>query len=297
MSVPTVSVVIPAYNAAWCVARAVDSVLAQTRAADDIIVVNDGSTDGTVDVLAHYGDAVRVISQPNAGLSAARNAGIAAARGDWVAFLDADDWWLPGKLAAQCALIEADPALGFCGGAAQTVDTEGRTLGSWDPPASRGDILTDIFAVHATVAGSGSAVIARRELFARTGGFDTTLRSLEDIDMWMRLAAVTRYDCVRERLVCILRTPGSMSRNREVMRTSALQVMNKNRALLPAAARGAFWRNAMAGVLADYAKWRYRDGERLAGLRDLAHAFALAPRARGRLVASLALAMLTGRQV
>jgi len=85
MSAPTVSVVIPAYNAAWCVARAIDSVLAQTRAADDIIVVNDGSSDDTAGVLARYGDAIRVVSQSNAGLSAARNAGIAAARGDWVA--------------------------------------------------------------------------------------------------------------------------------------------------------------------------------------------------------------------
>lgn len=297
MSGPRVSVVVPAYNAAWCVARAIDSVLAQTARDFELIVVNDGSTDDTAAVLAGYGDRIRVVTQQNAGLSAARNAGIAAATGDWVAFLDADDWWLPGKLAAQLDLVDAQTDIGFCSTAALIVDPEGRQVGTWEDSGAYGDILRDIFATNATVAGSGSAVIAQRTLFAQTGGFDTTLRSLEDIDMWMRLAAITRFGCVREAQVCILRAPGSMSRNREVMRNSALQVMNKNRDLLPSPDRGAFWRTAMAGVLADYAKWRYRDGERAAALRDLAQAFALAPLARGRLILSLALAMLTGRPV
>lgn len=297
MNTPRISVVIPAYNAAWCVARAIDSVLSQAWRDCEVIVVNDGSTDDTAAVLAGYRKHICVLTQKNAGLSAARNAGIAAARGEWIAFLDADDWWLPAKLAEQMALVGARPDIGFCSTAALIVSPDGQPLDRWDDAGVDGDILRDIFATNATVAGSGSAVLARRSLFEQIGGFDTALRSLEDIDMWMRLAAVARYACVREPLTCIVRAPGSMSRNREVMRSSAIRVMTKNRDLLGARDRGAFWRRAMAGVLADYAKWRHRDGARAAAMRDLAHAFVLAPLSRGRLVASLALAMLTGGRV
>lgn len=297
MNTPHISVVIPAYNAAWCVARAIDSVLSQTWHDYEVIVINDGSTDDTAAVLSGFCDRINVLTQRNAGLSAARNAGIAAARGEWIAFLDADDWWLPAKLDAQVELVRTCPNIGFCSTAALIVSPEGKTLERWDDAGANGEILRNIFVTNATVAGSGSAVMARRSLFERIGGFDTALRSLEDIDMWMRLAAVARYACVREPMTCIVRSPGSMSRNREVMRSSAVNVMTKNRDLLGARDRGAFWRMAMAGVLADYAKWRYRDGERAAALFDLAKAFALAPVSRGRLLVSLALAMLGGRKV
>lgn len=294
---PKITVVIPAYNAAWCVARAIDSVLGQSWPDYELVVVDDGSTDDTARVLDSYGAAIRVVRQPNAGLSAARNAGIAAAKGEWVAFLDADDWWLPEKLAAQMALIGREPDVGFCSTAARIVSPDGEQLEVWPDGGLHGNILPDLFDTNAGVAGSGSAVLARRDLLSRCGGFDTTLRSVEDIDMWMRLAAITTYACVPEALACILRAPGSMSRNREVMRESALRVMKKNRALLPVSMQGAFWRACVAGVLTDYAKWRYRDGQRPAALKDLARAFALAPLARGRLAASLAVAMLTGHRI
>src|SRR5689334_18029587 len=106
-SEPLVSVVMPAYNVAWCVGRAVDSVLAQNFRARELIVVNDGSTDDTRARLGAYGGAVTVIDQDNRGMSAARNAGIRRADGTYIAFLDADDWWLPGKLARQVELMES----------------------------------------------------------------------------------------------------------------------------------------------------------------------------------------------
>ncbi len=294
---PRITVVVPAYNAAWCVKRAIDSVLAQRWSDYELVVVDDGSTDDTADVLAAYGAQIRVVRQANAGLSAARNAGIKAAAGEWVAFLDADDWWLPEKLAAQMALIAREPDIGFCSTSARIVGPDGEQLEVWSDGGLHGNILADLFGANAGVAGSGSAVLARRDLLTRCGGFDTTLRSVEDIDMWMRLAAISTYACVPEALACILRAPGSMSRNREVMRDSALRVMKKNRTLLPASMQGAFWRGCVAGVLTDYAKWRYRDGARSDALRDLAQAMILAPLSRGRLAASLALAMMTGQRV
>jgi glycosyltransferase involved in cell wall biosynthesis len=284
---PAVSVVIPAYNAAWCVAKAVESVLVQQGCDFELVVVDDGSTDDTAAVLAHYGDAVRVVRQRNQGLSAARNAGLRAARGEFVAFLDADDWWLPGKLAPQLALLRARPEVGFCSCAARVEDPDGRLLNLWPAPRWEGPFLVHLFGSAADVAGSGSAVVARRALFGRVGGFDESLRSLEDIDMWMRLAAVTDYACLDEPLVVILKRPGSMSRNLEVMRDAALRVMAKNRALLPPVLQGGYWRACMASIHADYAKWRYRQGQRRAALGEVFHMARLAPVARGRLALGL----------
>ncbi len=97
----TISVIIPAYNAGEYIARAIDIVLAQSRNADEIIVVDDGSTDNTSEVVAQYESKVKYIRQDNAGASVARNTGIEAATGEWIAFLDADDEWLPEKLKLQ----------------------------------------------------------------------------------------------------------------------------------------------------------------------------------------------------
>ena len=101
-SAPGITVVIPAHNAGEHLGRALESVLAQTRPADEILVVDDGSTDNTAEVARSYGSAVTYLYQDQRGAGAARNRGIEAATGDWVAFLDADDEWLPEKLAVQC---------------------------------------------------------------------------------------------------------------------------------------------------------------------------------------------------
>lgn len=289
---PRVSIVVPAYNAAWCVRRAVDSVLAQDYRDYELIVVDDGSHDDTAAILAGYGDAVRVVSKPNGGLSSARNAGIAAARGEFVAFLDADDWWLPSKLSRQVTLMESRSELLFCSATTLVQTPEGRRLADWR--CGRGDrpALACIFAFNAYVAGSGSVVLARREAFTRAGGFDESLRSLEDIDMWMRLAALGDYACIDAPLAVIEKRGDSMSGNLDVMRAAAMRVMRKNRALLPDGMRGAFWRQAYASMLTDYAKWAYRKGRTAQALGDLASALALAPLTRGRLIISLLLAIL-----
>ena len=104
-----ISVVIPAFNVGKFIARTLDSVLAQTRAADEIIVVDDGSTDNTAEVVRSYGTKVNFIQQDNAGASTARNTGIKAAQSEWVAFLDGDDEWLPEKLEVQLSLPERNP--------------------------------------------------------------------------------------------------------------------------------------------------------------------------------------------
>lgn len=286
-----VSVVIPAYNAAGFIARAVDSVLAQTWQRREILVVNDGSTDATVQVLEAYGDAIRVIHQANGGLSSARNRGIKEAAGELIAFLDADDRWLPDKLARQVAILAANPEIGFCSTRTRVEAPDGTASGEWLCPQLEGTLLRTLFLRNGSIPGSGSGVMARRHLFDRVGRFDQTLRSLEDIDMWMRLAAVTGYACIDEPLTVIVKHPDSMSRNLDIMREAALRVMRKNRPLLPPRDRGGPWRAGYASVLADYAKWEYRQGRRGRAMWRLLEGLIRAPLRRGRLLISLLVAM------
>jgi len=285
---PLVSVVIPAFNAAWCMRRAIDSAVDQDYRPLEVIVIDDGSTDDTPRLLdACDSGIVRVIRQRNQGLSQARNTGIRESRGEYIAFLDADDWWLPGKIDAQVRLLQDQPKTGFCSVATRVQDGDGNIIDLWGCPHWQGDFLHTLFYHLAAVAGSGSGVMVRRALFDSAGLFDPSLKSLEDIDMWMRLAAISGYACITEPLAVILKHPDSMSRNIEVMREAAIQVMHSNRQLLPPRLRSRWWRSALAGLLIDYAKWEYRSGQTGAALRDILWACRLAPVKRGRLCLGL----------
>lgn len=291
-----VSVVIPAYNSAATLARSIDSVLAQTWTAREIIVVDDGSSDATAAVIAGYADQVRGLHQANAGPSAARNRGIEAARGVYVAFLDADDYWLPEKLERQVALLANHPELGFCSTATRVVDTAGKHIGDWPCCQVPGPLLETLFMHSAAVSGSTSGVLARRELVQAVGGFDENLRGFEDPDLWIRLAARSGYACIPEALTRVVRTPQSVSANLPRMCAASLASFSKNRALLPGAKRGRYWHAACAGALADYAKGAYRNGRVGLAYAWLARGFLHAPLQRGRLIASLLWAMLRGQK-
>jgi glycosyltransferase involved in cell wall biosynthesis len=294
MSGPVVSIVIPAYNAAWCVGRAIDSVLGQTFTDFELIIVDDGSSDDLAQALSPYGTRVRLIAKQNGGLSSARNAGIHAAKGRYVAFLDADDWWMPEKLAHQLAWMQTHEDAVFCSTAARVVDPQGEMIGEWRCGSCPNGTLEAIFSTNAHVAGSGSAVLARRRALLDAGGFDECLRGLEDVDMWMRLSIQGRYLCIDEPLVVILKRRESVSRNLDIMRNAAITVMRKNRHLLPAHKQGAFWRNAYGGMLADYAKWEYRDGRTWQAVRHLMEVLFMAPVGRGRLALGLLAAIARG---
>ena len=295
--VSLVSVVIPAYNVAWCVGRAVESVLAQSLQEIELIVINDGSSDDTCQVLASYREAISVIDQDNRGMSAARNAGIRAARGTYVAFLDADDWWLPEKLACQVELMQSRPELGFCSTAARVENPQGEFLNLWSCQQISNSVLETLFEKNATIAGGCSAVMVRKSLLDQVGLFDESLKGFEDPDLWIRLAAVSGYSCIGEPLAVVLRRENSVSRNLTAMRESALKSLRKNRTLLPTDLQGAFWRNCLAGVYADYAKGAYRAGRLGAALADTLRAFSLAPLTRGRLCLGLLKDMALGREL
>lgn len=293
-----ISVIIPVYNGDKYINKSVDSVLGQTYQNIDIVVINDGSTDNTKVLLSEYGDKIQVINQLNQGLSAARNAGIKNATGDYLAFLDADDYWLPEKLQSQMAFMQANPHIGFCSTQSMLVNEDYERIGTWECFRNEYDsILEQIFIKHASIAGSGSSVIVKKEIQQQAGFFDTTLKSLEDIDMWLRYAAISDYGCVKKELSVILKRSGSMSGHLDTMRNSAIQVMKKNKNLLPSRLRNGFWKSAMARTLCDYAKWEYREQRKMDSLNHLLYALFLSPIATGRLSLSLLVSVVLNKPV
>jgi glycosyltransferase involved in cell wall biosynthesis len=202
--VRTVSVIIPTWNRAAEVCAAIDSALAQTVRPFEVIVVDDGSTDDTADVLARYGDAIRVVRQHNQGVAAARNAGIAAARGELLAFLDSDDVWLPRKLELQLQRFGADPELGLVHCGAQFENAAPRLAGM------EGWVATEILRLDRDViVAHGSSIMMPRRVAEEIGGFDVRMRVSEDWDFCYRIAARHRIAFVPEVLVrCARHTAG-----------------------------------------------------------------------------------------
>jgi glycosyltransferase involved in cell wall biosynthesis len=187
--VPLVSVIIPTYNRADLVRQAVASVMAQTYRDFEIVVVDDGGTDGTFEALAAWPELRLLRHAGRRGVSAARNTGINAARGQWLAFLDSDDLWLPDKLARQIFLLEGTPELLIC----QTEETWVRHGVRVNKPLSHRKVAGRIFLPSLTRCMiSPSAVILNRRLFEDHGVFDATLAAAEDYDLWLRLT--WRYD-------------------------------------------------------------------------------------------------------
>jgi colanic acid/amylovoran biosynthesis glycosyltransferase len=204
MSEPLVTVVIPTFNRAHCIARAIESVERQTHPSIEIIVVDDGSTDTTASLVQSL-DSIRPLTLIqlgcNAGAAAARNRGIAAGKGDYVAFLDSDDEWHPRKLERQLGALSArGPEFGACYTAIASYDERGRLCGL-SRAIEEGDIR-ELLLTH-NLVGSTSAVIVRRELLRAIGGFNPALRSCQDWDLWLRLARLTRFACVPEILTVL----------------------------------------------------------------------------------------------
>jgi glycosyltransferase involved in cell wall biosynthesis len=182
----TVSVVVPTFNRAALLPRALASVRAQTRPADEVLVVDDGSTDGTAVLLRERFPELGYLAQHNGGAAAARNAGIAATGGRWVAFLDSDDQWLPQKLERQLAAIEASPGLRLCH-TNEIWIRRGRRVNPMRKHAKAGG---DIF-LHCLplCVISPSSALVRRDLLEEIGGFDESLPACEDYDLWLRICA------------------------------------------------------------------------------------------------------------
>lgn len=182
---PEISVIIPTHDRAAVLPRAIDSALAQQGPSLEIIVADDGSTDGTKETLARYASdpRVRVLDLAHGGVCRARNSAVAASRGPWLAFLDSDDEWLPGKLAAQLELAR-ERNLAIC----QTEEIWIRNGVKVNKPAHYVKREGDLFALslrHCMI--TPSSVLMTRDLYLRAGGFDPDFPACEDFEFWLRI--------------------------------------------------------------------------------------------------------------
>lgn len=211
-----VSVIIPTYNRIATIAQAVDSVLAQTYPHIEIIIADDGSTDGTCESLAVYGNKVRIVKQANSGPSAARNLGVSVANGDILAFLDSDDAWLPEKIERQVRVLESGGRSVPCCICNATLETDsGRTVTSFDAAGIKcefeeGFILNPSHLLATRFLLFNQVVAVRREVFDRIGGFNRDLWLLEDHDLALRLSIQGKWGYVGKPLVLKYESEGNL---------------------------------------------------------------------------------------
>lgn len=276
---PTVAVVITTYNHARFLGEAIESVLAQTDPAAQVVVVDDGSTDDPASVTARY-PAVQLIQQHNQGLSAARNTGLRATDADYVLFLDADDRLLPNAVAAGLACFIAVPGCAFVYGAHRRIDQAGTPLGGTRYSPVGADPYADLLGLNRV--GMHATVLYPREVLLAAGGYDAGLRRCEDYDLYLRLARDGRIASHPEVVAEYRWHDANMSHDRGAMLNTALAVHSRHRTT--AAARPetrAAWRAGRANWTSYYvqdALAAARSDPHVSRLQALTAAARLSPR-------------------
>ena len=256
---PTVSVIIPAYNAADFISETIEAALAQTYRDFEVIVVNDGSTDDTMARLHEFGSRIRVHEQSNSGVATARNTGVKIATGSWIAFLDSDDLWMPRKLERQ--LAQSDALMRYTDRLNIGARGDLPELQSLVTPMYDGDVF-ELLMMEGNFITS-SSVLVQRQVFEQMNGFFTGLNGTEDWDLWLRIAERHRIGLCTEPLVSYRFHPGGISRNYRKMGRERQQVIA--RALALERGRALDWR-ARRRVWAQ--TWETNGGEaRRAGAR------------------------------
>lgn len=208
---PTVSIVMPAYNAGTYVAESIRSVIAQTMADWELLVVDDGSSDDTCEVVGGFlsDPRIRLLKQKNAGPAAARNRGIREGTGPFVAFLDADDLWVPEKLARTLDEFRLHPEIGLCATGMKVIGPDGAVRGETLGPDRCGQALPDL--LSGTFDVLLSSAVVRREVLDRAGLFDESIRLSEDFELWLRVALQCPFRMLAEPLLLYRSGHGNIS--------------------------------------------------------------------------------------
>jgi len=225
---PKVSVVIPTYNSAALVREAIQSALNQTYSDFEVIVVDDGSRDNTESVVRSFGDKVCYVKQDNRGAGAARNHGIIRSQGKYVAFLDADDLWLPGKLAEQIPLLDRDPEIGLVYSDWAVVAEKGKAEPSYltNRPAVSGYVFDELVQWGFILT---SGTVVRRSCLDDVGCFDESLSIAQDFDLWIRICYRWKIALVNKPLVIKRNRDGNLSSN--LLKTAAERIVLFEKAL------------------------------------------------------------------
>jgi glycosyltransferase involved in cell wall biosynthesis len=231
---PAVSVVIAAFNVAAYILDAVESVLAQTVSNIEVSVVDDGSVDGTAERLEGLNDPrLQILRQSNSGQASSQNVGIRASCGEFIAFLDGDDLWLPDKLEHHLDSFAVHPEADITYSLSKTIDNHGREIRFVMPrcggPVSYRELLLE------NVVRNGSAAVARRRVFNETGLFDPHLVASADLDMWLRIAVLRTGNivCIPKCLTLYRQREGQESADWHLMQTGWFQVLTKARKRSP----------------------------------------------------------------
>jgi glycosyltransferase involved in cell wall biosynthesis len=221
---PLVSVVIATYNMADFLPLAIQSVIAQTYQNIEVLIVDDGSTDGSADAVAPFlaDPRVRYQKQGNGGQAVAKNRGIRESKGDYVAFLDADDLWTPDKLEAQIPLFSASEAVGIVYSAFAYIDERGNQLPRVSGRLYRGCVCGPL--LISNFVGFGTSVV-KRDCFERLGLFKESLQMGIDYDLWLRFSTRYEFDYVSRPLLYYREWPGQMSRNWRSRYLSGIEIM------------------------------------------------------------------------
>lgn len=263
---PLVSAVITTYNYGHFLAQAIESVLGQTYKNIELIIVNDGSTDNTDEVVRIYLSDSRVsyLKQANLGQSRAKNAGIEKARGDYVAFLDGDDQWLPEKLALQLPLFGKDPSIGVVYSRMRCINEDGspRKANLLKPCSGW---VTDKLIIDNFVPFSSSVV--KRECFDKCAAMDEGLIASVDWDLWLRLSRGYKFDYVNRPLVCYrVGHRGQMSGNQELRIAQSDLIMNRFISSNPGAVSGKALKKARCYTYRNRARfYRSKDKQKALG--------------------------------
>lgn len=251
--IPLVSVIIPTYNSGKFVTRAVQSVLEQSYPHHEVIVIDDGSTDATKDVLHEFDGHITYLYQQNSGPSAARNAGIKVARGEYICFLDADDLWTPNRLEVQLAFMEDHRDIGLVFSDFEEFDADETFRKSFlAEKMFRPDIVSQIPIREAFTKLvienfiPTSTVMVRRECFQKAGLFDERFLLRHDRDEWLRISAYFGIACLPKILCKKRKHDSNISRDREGTIRFLIKVFEKNRFLFPDLAPTAVWKKQLA---------------------------------------------------
>jgi len=234
---PKVSVIIPTYNREKALGRAIDSVLEQTCGDFEIIVVDDGSTDGTREVVGAYRERVRYIYQENEGPSCARNRGIEASKAKYIAFLDSDDYYARENLLEKVNFLEANSESGWVYSDGQYVDESGGFLErvsdrhNFSRRRVEGDIFEELLYYRNFI--TTPTVVVRREVLERTGGFDERLSAQEDYELWLRIAVKYPIHYIDKPLVFMTEHADSLSQDFSKWVCGNAVVVDKLERLIP----------------------------------------------------------------
>lgn len=275
-ALPTVSVVIPSFNSFDVLDRAIDSTLAQTHAVLEVVVVDDGSTDGTFERLDRREGYVVCMRQDNQGPAAARNAGARAARGEWIAFLDADDGWLPHKIARQLQAAHDEGAAAVFCGMRDRQHTRAADI-CYEGPVTRDVLLPGLIGGN-LLHGGDTTMLIRRDVFLAVGGFDPSYKVAEDRDLFIRIVDAYPIAYVRELLA--LRFHGPVRYGDDALRNLQYgeQIVRRHAHRLTGMPRAArTLRRARARVYERAGLLLLEYGETGAALREFARAAALWP--------------------